>query len=355
MSWASDLTDNLLLAADFIGHRTAHQGTLFEKRKARTLARQSCFKPEAHPREFPILDGSVTPESFRSATQNYRNPVVVRGVLNGSGAVERWNAEYLGEMCGDDKYRMVSNGDTDDIVGGDVQFTEGTVRDLTGALSTGIDHRYLAGVSQIFIDHTELLDDLELERLYALLGEAALRKRFDAMNMFIGGPRTRSRMHCAFAGNFFVNIVGRKRWKLLPPHYRHLMLPVPARPFIYSMTYFDPLDADPARSTFAQHLPYYDVVLEPGDVLYNGPWWWHQVENIDRLNVGCAIRLGQWAADYRNNATFTMLSVQPQLYALKVVYLLERLMKRHEKDFRTYLLEFLSKQQLRRTQKFQEH
>ena len=355
MSWASDLTDNLLLAADFLGHRTAHQGALFEKRKSRALARQQRFQPEANPREFPILDSNVTPKIFREATQNYRNPVVVRGVLSDSMAVELWGREYLGNLCGDNTYRMVSNGDTDDIVGGDVQFTEGTVRDLVDALSAGEDHRYLAGVSQIFIDHPRLLDDLELERLYALLGEAGLRKRFDAMNMFIGGPGTRSRMHCAFAGNFFVNVVGRKRWKLLPPHYDHLLLPVPARPFIYSMTYFDPLDANSARSDFARQLPFYDVVLEPGDVLYNGPWWWHQVENLERLNVGCAIRLGQWAADVRNNTTFTLLSVQPQLYALRVVYSVERMLKRHQKDFRTYLLEFLSQQQLRRTQKFKEH
>jgi hypothetical protein len=343
--------DNALFAADFLAHKDYQQGRIFTLRKRRALERQARYQSQ-NPPDIPILDAGATPAQFKKATRNYRNPAIVRGLMRDVAAVRQWpDRRYLSDLCGDSLYRMVGNGHEDDIVGGNIEFTEGTVRDLMDGLARGNDFRYLAGVSQIFIDHPQIVQDLDLEKLHAILGPNGLKKRFDALNMFIGTRGTRSRIHCAFAGNFFVNVVGRKRWRLLPPHFKHFLLPIASRPFIYAITYFDPLANDAERGDFVKRLPFFEVVLEPGDLLYNGPWWWHQVENLEPLNIGCAVRIGQFRADVRNNTTFTFLSVQPQVYILRMFYLLERALKRHDEDFRTYVLRFLHHQQLQRTLK----
>lgn len=346
--WAG-VVESALFAAEFLTHDDFKEGRLWSIRKQRALERHAHYQPEAAP-DIEILYAPVEPAEFKRATNSYRKPVIVRGLMTDEKAVQDWkDPEYLSELCGDSLYRLVLNANDDDLVGGNIHFSEATVRDLMSGITGGNEFRYLAGVSQIFIDHPEILEDMNLPKLHSLLGPDGLRKRFDALNMFIGGPGTRSRIHCAFAGNFFFNVVGRKRWRLLPPGYKHLLLPIASRPFIYAITYFDPLDHTPERNTFAQRLPFFDVTLEPGDLLYNGPWWWHQVENLAPLNIGCAIRLGQFRADVRNNATFTFLSVQPQVYALRMLYLWEKMIKGNNEEFRTYVLNFLHHQQLQRT------
>ncbi|WP_175958490.1 cupin-like domain-containing protein [Burkholderia sp. BCC0405] len=345
----ADVVENALFAAEFLSQDEFAEGRLWTIRKKRALQRHANYHGDA-PAPIEILAAPVTPEQLRRATRRYRIPVVIRGMMAGEFAVTHWGqGDYLAQLCGDSSYRVVRNNTDDDSLGRKLVFGETTVGDLLAGIRGGHDIRYLAGVSQIFIDHPELLDDLNLPKLSSLFGSDGLRKRFDAMNMFIGGPGTRSRIHCAFAGNFFLNLVGRKRWRLLAPEYRHLLLPVASRPFIYATTYFDPLDESPERHSFAQTLPFFEVTLEPGDVLYNGPWWWHQVENLEPLNIGCAIRVGQFRADLANNATFTLLSMQPKVYALRMLFLWEKLLKRNDDDFRTYVLRFLHRQQVQRT------
>ena len=36
--------------------------------------------------------------------------------------------------------------------------------------------------------------------------------------------------------------------------------------------------------------PRVEVVLEPGDVLINPPWWWHEIENVSETTVAVATR-----------------------------------------------------------------
>jgi hypothetical protein len=43
-----------------------------------------------------------------------------------------------------------------------------------------------------------------------------------------------------------------------------------------------------------KYCPVYTSVLEPGDVLFNPPWWWHSIKNITPKTVGIATR---WHTD----------------------------------------------------------
>ena len=43
-----------------------------------------------------------------------------------------------------------------------------------------------------------------------------------------------------------------------------------------------------------KYCPVYQATLEPGDVLFNPPWWWHSIKNVDATTVGVASR---WHTD----------------------------------------------------------
>ena len=40
-----------------------------------------------------------------------------------------------------------------------------------------------------------------------------------------------------------------------------------------------------------RYCPYYSTTLEPGDVLYNPPYWCHAIKNLTEKSVGVANRM----------------------------------------------------------------
>ena len=98
--------------------------------------------------------------------------------------------------------------------------------------------------------------------------------------------------------------------------------PNSASPFFYSQV--DALDED--ILSVAQHLPVYDSVLEPGDVLFNPAFFWHQVHNLsDSIGVGYRwTDMKQAMRVSKTQTIITMTATNPSVWSL-----------RHQKDFPT--------------------
>jgi hypothetical protein len=76
--------------------------------------------------------------------------------------------------------------------------------------------------------------------------------------------------HCAGANNWFIQVVGRKRWEFLMPEYSPYLWPLKG-----GVVNFWNGNENMARDS--EHLPREFVVLNPGDVLLNPPWQWHKI------------------------------------------------------------------------------
>ncbi|MFQ5739959.1 MAG: hypothetical protein ACE5JX_13200, partial [Acidobacteriota bacterium] len=56
----------------------------------------------------------------------------------------------------------------------------------------------------------------------------------------------------------------------------------------------------------------------PGDLLYNAPWWWHEVQNYTPFTIACAVRYDAHpekplsiSLDLKNNRLLTLMSALP--------------------------------------------
>jgi ribosomal protein L16 Arg81 hydroxylase len=86
-------------------------------------------------------------------------------------------------------------------------------------------------------------------------------------------------LHHDLTNNFIAQIVGRKRVKLVPSaevgklyNHRHV--------FSEIADLEDP-NIDTARHSRLTELRFYDVLLEPGEILFMPLGWWHQVKSVD--------------------------------------------------------------------------
>ena len=98
------------------------------------------------------------------------------------------------------------------------------------------------------------------------------------------GTQFRTALHVAPVSDWFIQIAGSKRWRLVLPQYTPYMMPYagPMWPIYYGARFFIFDDSS---------VPFTDVVTEPGDLMFFPPHWWHEVHNLDPdFGFGVALR-----------------------------------------------------------------
>jgi len=252
------------------------------------------------------------PYVFKHVTKNKTRPLVIRGLLKGSKAVRNWGPEHFEKHYGNTKLLTLRKPD-DKNNDAYTSFTESldiqnlTLKDSIRAMQDGSETLYVNNVTQIFADNPQLVKDLELDRIKHI-DKSINSKNWLKINLFMGGPGTGSSLHCAVGGNFFFNVYGRKRWILIDPKYAPYLKSTPSKKFEFVISGWDV--GNP--SEILKKIPKFEVTLDPGDVLYNPPWWWHQVTNISDFTIGCAIRdhSAYWQS-FKNNLMFMCMSPYP--------------------------------------------
>ena len=93
--------------------------------------------------------------------------------------------------------------------------------------------------------------------------------------------------------NLFFQIEGKKKWTLIDPIFTLLIYPVlPPEPS-YGESLIDQYDMKPdPRARLFQYCPHQEIILEPGDVLFIPPYYWHSVRNLDSRTLAVATRWG---------------------------------------------------------------
>ena len=220
----------------------------------------------------------LSPERFRSEYLEPGRPVVLAGMAKDWACMRRWSPEYFATEFGD--YELHVMNDYHEDRGGAMELT--LLRDYVETL-TGDTDRY-ARLSRILHDHPELKADLDLGTL------GRFRRRTDrwvANQFFMGPPRSATVLHCAFINNLFVQVYGRKRWIIFSPEYNSVFMPpVDRAPTFRASERWAGAGVD--ASLPLEGLNGYEVILEPGDVLFNPSFHWHHVTNMTvSISVSC--------------------------------------------------------------------
>lgn len=142
----------------------------------------------------------------------------------------------------------------------------------------------------------ELEASLELETF-----KAALRvKSLYGMQIFIGPEGRGTSLHCGASLNIFVNIHGSKEWLLINPRHGLWTKPNHQKQGHHSES---PKTATQVLD-LCRFIPVYRVALQPGDILINPTWWWHQVRNLEGISIASSVRVADHTIGELNPAMF---------------------------------------------------
>ena len=261
----------------------------------------------------------LTEKNFKKISENYSKPVLIKGFMKDAPAVSKWSLEYLRDIIDDDfEVNCVSYEKELKII--PLTFNEFIERKDENIYINN-NHTLTSHFSRLFNDIKErfLLLKSILHRIPQYIHIA---------NLFIGyGKNKGSHLHCGGSGNFFVQIVGRKHWTFIDPQHSAFLKGRLSESGIHAQTLFDMPDASiclPPR--IFSYIPRYEVELEPGDIIWNAPWWWHRIRNTnDELNIGMAIRLNKVTKlNLQNNWLYTLSSYTYLCYNSLLIGLYER-------------------------------
>jgi hypothetical protein len=276
-----------LLLVDFLTPWTLFESKVFERYHNFLLASM----PEREEIPLPELDAeTLTREQLLQATNGYTRPVVIRGALKGSAAVEHWGSKaWWLEHYPDER-----------VLCGYVDRTEKnpfcTVRDFFEAIERG-EPFYISGGSSIFDRNPDLRAMVDTP---VLTEKVEMDDERVSTQIFMGLPDMGSDLHSAIGCNVFRQMAGRKKWWFVNPSWTAYLYPsININGFsCHTKTLIGKGGDEP--SPWLSKLERYTAILNPGDALINPPWYWHAIHNLpdenesesDNLVIGVPTRYG---------------------------------------------------------------
>ncbi len=242
----------------------------------------------------PSIDAEyVDKEFFLKWCKEANMPIVIKGYLKDAKVTEATTLKTLVEEQGHKTIKYVPKEDRiqSNRVGQNVRLLETTLKEYL----TEDEHidNYVNGFYGILgdEDYYEKCRGDEIDEF---------RNQKSAISQWFIGRRKNSRtpLHNALGDNMFLNVQGRKEWLFIHPSYLPIFKPMLADYGTYTSAGLKEdvfTDTDGYENLVTDHpfladVPFYTYILEPGDVLYNPSFWWHNVRNHSDFNVGCAVR-----------------------------------------------------------------
>lgn len=247
-------------------------------------------------------------EEFKKWKDDINIPLVIKGFLKSAPILDKVSGDNLLKEYGEREIMCVANAKSDEYkkkstVGQNLQGFKTTLKDFL--TSEEFDDHYINNTNEL-LDYEDFLISCKGNELDNMMGSKNIITHWFISRIQNNG----SSMHCAGGNNMFLNIRGKKEWYFVPPSYSPVFYPAMSKHGFFCVSemeedhkgnYYEDLLK---RYPYMKHVPVYRTVLEDGDLLFNPPWWWHRVQNLTPLTIGCATRYNEPKKVVENSRTF---------------------------------------------------
>ena len=236
-----------------------------------------------------------------------RHPILFRQAAASWTAVEKWDFDFFTAGYGDRVIELNSSSGLSDPRSPQ-EFEQLSLQDYIEQVKAGT-LKYLK-LSALVQKEPGLQQDLDRPWLEKFKRGTSFGEVFYT---FMGGKGTITPLHNEFPCNVYVQVSGQKRWVLYDVSERiYLDAITERRPYFFSKASPDKDNPDLPLQRFANR---YEVILNPGDVLWVPPFVWHYVENITD-SIGVAYKFADIPASWHSSKMLTalfFLSTRPSI------------------------------------------
>jgi ribosomal protein L16 Arg81 hydroxylase len=262
-------SDPLYQAGDWMTQRLAKLGSLLDIHAELASLRPGRGSVERRRRP--------DAEEFLRDFYARNEPVVLTGLTDGWKAMSDWSPQYLRDRFSELLVEVMAERETDELFELNSQDHKRVIRfgeyiDLVERMDQTNDLYMVA--NNHLLDRPEmapLLDD------FTTPGDFLDPARRNGQVFFWFGPRgTLTPLHHDVANVLFVQVLGSKRFRLIPSLQTHRVYNDIG---VYSQV--DPDGVDLAVHPLFAGVQPIELVVEPGEALFIPVGWWHQVESLE--------------------------------------------------------------------------
>lgn len=148
---------------------------------------------------------------------------------------------------------------------------------------------YLSNITSIFKKHPNIFNEKDIKKIEKLSGG-----KMNSKQMFVSAEKgSGTRLHCAFTNNFFINVVGEKKWTFFNPNNTPMLYPYFSKYGIYNTSesrFLSYDDIDLNKFPLFNYVDHYVYTIKPKEILYNPASWWHSVKNETKETFALSTR-----------------------------------------------------------------
>jgi len=212
--------------------------------------------------------------------ENYyakNTPIIINDIAKNWAALSLWNPEYLKDQYGEIEIEVQNDRDSDRLYELNVDQHRQKMRMADYAdnvISGGATNNYYMVANNGNLEKTPLCGLLNDVNTFP---EYLDPHNTNGNTFFWFGPKgTITPWHHDPINLIFVQIYGRKVWKIIPPYYTHMMYNYRG---VFSEV--DSENPDYDKYPLFQKIPIIEVTLNPGDAIFIPVGWWHAVKSQD--------------------------------------------------------------------------
>lgn len=222
---------------------------------------------------------------------------VFRGMAK-TWPARKWTLAYFAKNYGNEPCNLLTDYGLADFAHR-AEYRQSSLRKVAGEIRAG--RKIYLRFSPLIEEKPELKAALDIRWLHSFRRWDSLSEAF---HLFIGSKGTYTRLHAEMEISVFMQLQGRKRWRLFPPGDYAKLYPC----FMGRTHFVTEFDAWRSSAQFPRvaGAEMTEVILEPGDVLYVPPFWWHYAENLDD-GIGVAYRCNSPSLALRSSPFLTMM------------------------------------------------
>jgi ribosomal protein L16 Arg81 hydroxylase len=220
---------------------------------------------------------SISRSDFLENYYAKNTPLILTDITQNWAALSRWNPEYLKEKYGEVEIEVQSDRNSDQQYEINIEEHRKKMRmeDYVNTIvNSGVSNNHYMVANNGNIQKTglrSLLNDIEI------FPEYLNPQNIDGTCFFWFGPAgTITPLHHDPVNLMFVQVYGRKVWKIVPPYYTHLLYN-----HIGVFSEVDCENPDYAKYPLFKEVQIIEVMLNPGDVIFMPVGWWHAVKSLD--------------------------------------------------------------------------
>lgn len=257
-----------------------------------------------------LIDLEQRQDDLNKKTSNIfpKNTGFLKGAAKDWAATNKWSFDYFKKVYGEREVFLI---DTKGVIDPKAPQKAERIK-----LSHYIEElqkgslKYLK-LSNLTQKEVSLQEDLNLPWLRSLKNRFSFGEVFYT---FIGGKNTVTPLHNEFPMTVYIQLVGKKKWTIFPPH-DDVFLDVTTERRTYFFSKYAPGKND-AAYPLAKYAKKFEVVLEPGDIIIVPPFYWHYVENMTD-SIGVAYKYANIFNGLKSSKLLTflfLLSTKPSIF-----------------------------------------